>query len=55
MRIIYIYLNMCPFDYAAFVVSGKIRIPLTGLTTPIDWIVSVAILIDCPKSVSQLM
>ena len=26
-RIIYIFLNICPFDYTAFVVSGKVGIP----------------------------
>ena len=26
---------MCHFDYTAFVVSGKVEIPLTGLTTPV--------------------
>ena len=28
----------CPFDYTAFVVSGKVGIPLTGLTTPVGWL-----------------
>ena len=26
-RIIYNFLNVCPFDYTAFVVSGKVGIP----------------------------
>ena len=26
-RIIYKFLNMCPFDYTAFAVSGKVEIP----------------------------
>ena len=26
-------LNVCPFDYTAFAVNGKVRIPYTGLTT----------------------
>ena len=29
---------MCPIDGTAFVVSGKIGIPLTGLTTPVWWL-----------------
>ena len=28
---------MCPFDYTAFVVSGKVGIPLTVLTTSVWW------------------
>ena len=46
---------MCAFDYTAFAVSGKFGIPLTGLTTPMEWMLSVANLIDRPKSVAQLM
>ena len=46
---------MCHFDYTAVVVSGKVGIPLTDLTTPIEWMVSGAILIDRPKSVPQLL
>ena len=34
-RTIYKFLNVCPFDYTAFVVSGKVWIPLTGLTKPV--------------------
>ena len=34
-RIIYNLLNVCPFDYTAFVVSGKVRNPFTGLITPV--------------------
>ena len=37
-RFIYKFLNVCPFDYTAFVVSGKIGIPLTDLTTPVGWL-----------------
>ena len=29
---------MCPFDYTTVAVSGKIGIPLTGLTTPDRWL-----------------
>ena len=36
-RIIYKFLNVCPFDYTAFAVSGMVGIPLTGLTTPVGW------------------
>ena len=54
-RIIYKFLNVCPFDYTAFAVSGEIGIPLTGQTTPIEWMLSVAILIDRRKSVPQLL
>ena len=35
-RIIYKFLNMCPFDYTAFAVSGKVGYPLTGLSTPVN-------------------
>ena len=34
-RIIYKFLNVCPFDYTAFAVSRKFGIPLTGLTTQV--------------------
>ena len=29
------FFNVYPFDYTAFTVSGKVGIPLTGLTTPL--------------------
>ena len=31
---------MCPFDYKAFVVSGNVGIPQTGLITPVGWLSS---------------
>ena len=34
-RIIYKFLNVCPFDNTAFAVSEKVGYPLTGLTTPV--------------------
>ena len=37
-RIIYKFLKVCPFDYTAFAVNGKVGIPLTGLTTPVGWL-----------------
>ena len=37
-RIIYIFFNVCIFNYAAFVASGKVRIPKTDLTTPVGWV-----------------
>ena len=37
-RIIYKFLNVCPFDYTAFAVSGKVGIPLSGLTTPVGFL-----------------
>ena len=33
--IIYKFLNVCPFDYTAFVVRWKAEIPKTGLTTQV--------------------
>ena len=39
---------MCPFDCIAFVVSGKVGIPLTSLTTPVGWLSTPT---DRPKSV----
>ena len=36
--IIYKYLNACPFDYTAVVVSGKVERSNTGLTTPVRWL-----------------
>ena len=36
--IIYRFLDVCPFDYTAFAVSGKVGIPLTGLTTKVGWL-----------------
>ena len=29
---------MCPFDNTAVAVSGKVGCPLTGLTTPVGWL-----------------
>ena len=46
---------MCYFYYTAFAVNGKVGIPLTGLSIPIEWMLSVAILIDRPKLVPQLL
>ena len=34
-RIIYKFLNVCPFDYTAFAVSENVGIPLTGLIIPV--------------------
>ena len=34
-RIVYKFLNECPFDYTAFAISGQVKIPLTDLTTPV--------------------
>ena len=45
---------MCPFVYTAVAVSGKAERSLTGLTTPIAWMLSVTSAIDRPKSVQQL-
>ena len=45
---------MCPFDYTAVAVSGKVERLKTGLTTPIAWMLSVTSAIDRPKSVPQL-
>ena len=53
-RIIYKFLNVCPFDYTAVAVSGKVERSETGLTTPIAWMLSVTSAIDRPKSVPQL-
>ena len=46
---------VCPFDYTAVAVSGNVGIPLTGLTTPIKWMLFVVIFIYSPKSVPQLL
>ena len=54
MRIIYKCLNVYPFEYTDFEVSGKVGYPSTGLTTPITWMVSVTSAIDRPKSMPQL-
>ena len=45
---------MCPFDYTAVAVSGKVELSLTSFTTPIAWMLSVISAIDRPKSVRQL-
>ena len=37
-RIIYKLLNVCPFYYTSFAVSGKVGYPYTGLTTPVRWL-----------------
>ena len=35
---------MCPFDYTAFAVIGKVGIPYSGLTTPVGWLSLVSII-----------
>ena len=45
---------MCPFDYTGVAVSGKVERSVTGLTTPIAWMLSVTTAIDRPKSLPQL-
>ena len=46
---------MCPFDYTVFTVIGKVGYPLTGLTTPFAWMLSLTTAIDSPKSAPQLL
>ena len=46
-KIIYQFFNVYPFDYTAFAVNWKVRIPLIGLST---W-VTVVTTTDRPKSV----
>ena len=53
-RIIYKFLNVCPFYYTAVAVSGKVERALTVLTTPIAGMLSATSAIDRPKSVLQL-
>ena len=53
-RIIYKFLNVCLFDNMAVAVSGKVDRSVSGLTTPIAWMLSVTSAIDRPKSVPQL-
>ena len=48
-RFIYKFLNVCPFDYTAVAGSGKVRRPLTRLTTPVGWLFVTPT--DRPKSV----
>ena len=48
-RIIYKFLNVCPFDYTAFVFSEKVEYLLTGLATPV-WMTTVT-QTDRPNSV----
>ena len=50
-RIIYKFLNVCPFDYTAFAVSGKVERSETGLTTPVGWLLLRPLTV--PKSVSN--
>ena len=45
---------MCPFDYTTVAVSGMVELSLTGLSTPIAWILSVTSAIYRPKSVPKL-
>ena len=48
-RIIYKFLNVCPFDYTAVAVSGKVERPWTGLRTPVG--LTAVIPTGRPKSV----
>ena len=50
MRITYNFLNMCPFDYTAVPVSGKVVRSKTGFTTHTSG-VAVVTPTDRPKSV----
>ena len=55
LHFIYKFLDVCPFDFMAVAVSGKVGYPETGLTTQIAWMFSVTTAIDRPKAVSQLL
>ena len=35
---IYKFVNVCPYNYTALMLSGKVRVPFTGLTTPVVWL-----------------
>ena len=37
-RFIYNFVNVCPFDYTDFAVTGKLVIVLNGLSTPVGWV-----------------
>ena len=37
-RITYKFLNVCPFDYTVVAVNGKVERLLTGLNTPVGWL-----------------
>ena len=37
-KIMYNFSIVCPFDYTLFVVSGKVGMPSTGITTPVGWL-----------------
>ena len=47
-------MEVCPFDCTAVEESKKVGLLNLGLTTPIEWMLSVAILIVSPQSVPQL-
>ena len=50
-RIIYKFLNVCPFDYTAFAVSVKVECSYTSLTTPVGF--TTVTQTDRPKSVQN--
>ena len=49
-----LFLNVCHFDYTTVAVSRKFERSLTGLATPIAWMLSVTSANDRPKLVPQL-
>ena len=51
LRFIYNFFNVCPYDFTAIAGSGQVITLNVRLIPPIEWILSVAILIDRPKSV----
>ena len=38
LSVIYKFLNVFAFNKIAFAVSGKVGIPIIGLTTPVGWL-----------------
>ena len=44
-RIVNKLFNACPFDFTTFAVSGKVGIPLTGITTPVRWLLLLQLIV----------
>ena len=43
--------NVCPFDYRAFAINGKVGYPLTGLTTSVGWLLLLQLTVQCHSAI----
>ena len=46
---------VCPFDYTALAVSGKVGYLLTGLTTPVGWLLLLQLTVLSRSAIAVLV